>query len=149
MIESLDASPTLGYAEEVKQKIGDRLKNKYITKQEYRYLPENLESPPTPLFYRLPKIHKIFDLFPLLQPIVSGFNSCTCNLSKIVDSFSKFQAQKCRPYIRDTKDFIMTLSSITRIPENSFFTMVVSSLYTNVDPEESTETCFKKLEERK
>ena len=70
------------------------LKNNYTTKQEYNYLSEKLENPRTPLFYGLPKIHKILDLFPSLQLIVSGFNSCTCNFAKFVDSFLKFQAQK-------------------------------------------------------
>ena len=99
--EKLDANPTLIYTKEVKQKIDDMLKNSYITKQEYNYLSENLENPRTPLYYGLPKIHKIFDLFLPLRPIVSGFDSCTCNLSKFVDSFLKFQAQKCKSYIRD------------------------------------------------
>ena len=109
-----------------------------------------MENPRSPLFYGLPKIHKIFDLFPPLRPIVSGFDSCTCNLSKFVDSFLKFQAQKCKSYIRDTKDFLIKLSSIKNIPANSFLvTMDVSSLYTNIDHEEGAEACFKKLEERK
>ena len=126
------------------------LKNNYITKQEYNCLTENLEIPRTLLFYGLPKIHKTFDLFPPFRPIGSGFDSCTCNLSKFVDSFLKFQAQKCKSYIRDTKDFLIKLSSIKNIPENSFLvTMDVSSLCTNIDHEEGAEACFKKLEERK
>ena len=126
------------------------LKNNYIRKQEYNYLAENLKNPRTPLFYGLPKIHKIFDSFPTLRPIVSGFNSCTCNLSKFLDSFLKFQAQQCKSYIRDTKDFLMKLSLIKNIPENSFLvTMDVSSLYINIDHEEGAETGFKKLEEKK
>ena len=64
--EKLDASPTLIYTEEV------MLKNNYITKREYNYLTENLENPQTPLFYGLPKIHKTFDLFPPLRPIISA-----------------------------------------------------------------------------
>ena len=70
--EKLDANPTLIYTEEVKQKIDVMLKNNYITKREYNYLTENLENPQTPLFYGLPKIHKTFDLFPPLRPIVSA-----------------------------------------------------------------------------
>ena len=72
------------------------------------------------------------------------------NLSKFVDSFLKSQAQKCKSYIRDTKDFLMKLLSITNIPENSFLvTMDVSYLYTNIDHEEGAEACFKKLKEKK
>ena len=132
--EKLDANPTLIYTEEEKQK-NDMLRNNYITKQEYNYLAENLKNPRTPLFHGLPKIHKIFHSFPALRPIVSGL---------------KFQAQKCKSYIRDTKDFLMKLSLIKNIPENSFLvTMDISSLYTNTDHEEGAEACFKKLEERK
>ena len=126
------------------------LKNNYETKQEYNFSTEYLENPRTPLFYGLPKIYKIFDLFQLLRPIVFGFNSCTWNLSKFVDSTIKFQAQKCKSYTRGTKDFPIKLSSIKNIPENSFlFTINVSSLYTNIDHEEGAETCLQKLEERK
>ena len=105
--EKLDVNQTLIYTEEVKQKIDGMLKNNYITKWEYNYLVENLKNPRTPLFYGLPKIHKIFEFFPPLRPIVSGFNSCTCNLSKFADSFLKFQAQQCKSYIRDTKVILM------------------------------------------
>ena len=147
--EKLDPNPKLIYSKEVKQK-NDMLKNNYIAKQEHNYLAENLENPRTPLFYGLPKIHKIFDSFQPLRPIVSGFNSCTCNLSKFVDSFLKFQAQQCKSYIRNTKDFLMKLSLIKNIPENSFLvTTDVSSLYTNIDHEYGAEVCFKMLEERK
>ena len=73
--EKLDANPTLTYTKEVKQKIDDMLKHNYITKQEYNYLTENLENTRTSLFYGLPKAHKMFDLFPPLRPIVSGFDS--------------------------------------------------------------------------
>ena len=69
------------------------LNNKYITKQEYRCPTENLEHTQTPLFYGPPKIHKIFNYFPPLQPSASGLNSCNGNLSKFFDSFLKPQAQ--------------------------------------------------------
>ena len=67
----------VSYAEEVKQKIDDMLKINCIAKQEYSYLVENLEIPRIPIFYGLPKMYKIFDSFPPLQPTVSGFNFCT------------------------------------------------------------------------
>ena len=109
---------------------------------------EDFENSRKLLFYGRPKIHKIFDSFPPQRFIVSGFNSCRCNLSEFVDSFLKFQAQKRKYYIRGTKDF--KLLSTKNIPENSFLvTMDVSSLYANIHHEEGAEACFKKLEERK
>ena len=56
--EKLDAKPMLSYVEQSKQKIDDILKKNCITKQKYCYYAKNLENPQTPLFYRLPKIHK-------------------------------------------------------------------------------------------
>ena len=100
----------------LKKKNYDMLNNKYITNPEYRYVTENLENTQTSLFYGLPKIHKIFNSFPSLRPNAPDVNSCTCNLSKFVDSFLKFQALKCKSYIRDTKDFLKKFSSITTIP---------------------------------
>ena len=74
-------------------------------------------------------------------------------MSKFVDSFLKFQAQKCKSYIRDAKVFLIKLSSIKNIPENNFLVPMdvssLSSLYTNIDHKEGAESCFKKLEERK
>ena len=82
--------------------------------------------------------------------MAAGLNSCTCNLSKCVDSFLKFPSQKCKSYIRDTKDVPIKLSPTKNIQDNSFLvTMDVSSLYTNIDHEKGTEACFKKLEESK
>ena len=69
---------------------------------------------------------------------------------KFVDSFLKFQAQKCKSYIKSTKDILIKLSSIKNIPENSFLvTIDVSPLYTNIDHKEGADACLKKLEERK
>ena len=53
-------------------------------------------------------------------------------------------------FVLDIKDFLIKVSSIKNIPENSFLvTMDVSSFYTNTSHEESAEACFKQLEERK
>ena len=91
-LKKLDANLTL-YNGEGQQKIDDMLNNKYITKQEYRCPTENLEHTQTLLFYGPPKIHKIFNYFPPLQPSASNLNSCNGNLSKFFDSFLKPQAQ--------------------------------------------------------
>ena len=108
---------------------------------------EHLDKPRTPVFYGLPKIHKQFNNVPPLQPIVSGYNSCTSRLSEYIDSYLKYQAQRCKSYIRDTKDFLNKLKSITNLPSNSILvTMDVSSLYTNIDHEEGAQACYESLE---
>ena len=40
----------------------------------------------TPAFYGLPKIHKEYENFPSLRPIVAGYNSVTVKLSEYIDS---------------------------------------------------------------
>ena len=85
-----------------------------------------------------------------MRPIVSGYDSCTAKLSEFLDSFLKYQAQRCKSYIKDTKDFLIKLRSFKSIPTNCILvTMDVSSLYTNIDQLEGAEACFQKLEERK
>ena len=85
-----------------------------------------------------------------MRPIVSGFNSCTVKLSEFLDSFLKYQAQRCQSYIKDTKDFLLKLQTLKDLPSNCILvTMDVSSLYTNIDQEEGAEACYEKLEERK
>ena len=67
-----------------------------------------------------------------------------------MQSFLKFQAQKCESHIRDAKDFIIKFPSVTNTSENNFLvTIQVSSLDSNINHEDGSETCFKKLEERK
>ena len=124
-------------------------KNNYISKKELIFLSENLLEPRTPTFYGLPKIHKHFEKFPPLRPIVSGYNTCTNRLSENLDSFLKYQAQRAHSYVHDTKDFLNHLSKVKNLPTNSsLITMDVGSLYTNIDHEEGANACFHHLEKR-
>ena len=127
-----------------------RLKDQnYINEKEFKFLSTNFNSWRIPVFYGLPKIHKLFLSFPPLRPIVSGYNSISSNLSEYLDSYLKFQARLCKSFIRDTNDFLTKLKSIKNIPKNSIFvTMDVSSLYTNIDHEEGAQACYEKLETR-
>lgn len=145
----LDHDENIGNAETIKEEINNLRNNNYINTKEKNKLSEHLDNPRTPLFYGLPKIHKLFDKFPPLRPIVSGYNSCTVRLSEYIDSFLLYQAQRCKSYIKDTKDFLNKLKEITSLPEGTFLvTMDVKSLYTNIDHEEGAEACRLKLEER-
>ena len=126
------------------------LTDELLTKKEHSLLTEHLNEPRTPEFYGLPKIHKMFSNFPPLRPIVSGYKSCSNRLSEYLDSFLKFQAQKCNSYVRDTKDFLNKIIDLQNLPSNStLVTMDVSSLYTNIDHNEGAEACFIKLQTRK
>ena len=66
----------------------------------------------TPLFYGLPKIHKLFNIFPALRPICSGSDGPTKYLSELVDSFLKPLARKSASYVRDSIDFICKTRTI-------------------------------------
>ena len=136
------------FSKEIKKRL-DEL-SEYISDKEKRYLEEDLIKPRTPLFYGLPKIHKVFTNVPPMRPIVSGFCSCTTKLSEFLDSFLKYHAQRCKSYIKDTNQFLLKLQSLKKLPLNTILvTFDVSSLYTNIDQEEGAEACFKKLEQRR
>ena len=123
-----------------------------ISEEESQFITSDTENPRTPLFYGLPKIHKQFDRFPPLRPIVSHVGSCTHRLSEFLDAFLKFQARLVPSFIRDTKQFLQKLEEIKKqnIPKQSILvTMDVSSLYTNIDHEEGAQACFTALEKRK
>ena len=105
-----------------------------------------------PCFYGLPKIHKLFDHFPPLRPICSGYYSSTAKISEFVDAFLKPAAQHSSSYVRDTLDFIRKLE--TQVPihinaNNSFLvSMDVVSLYPNIDHEEGISACEEALNKR-
>lgn len=146
----LEHDPTQNICQEIKHELNEMITNEQINRKEYKFLSKNLEQPRTPIFYGLPKIHKTFFTSPPLRPIISGFNSCTANLSKYLDSFLKFQARKCESYIRDTKDFLIKINNISNLPKDcTLITMDVSSLYTNIDHLEGAEACYEALEKRK
>ena len=124
--------------------------NNYVSEKEYKLLLKHFRSSRTPIFYGLPKIHKFFEKFPPIRPVVSGFNCISASLSEYADSFLKYQAKTCKSYIRDNSDFLLKLKSLSAIPSTSILvTMDVNSLYTNIDHEEGADACYKKLETRK
>ena len=138
----LDYDENMENTEMIKKEIDDLFDNKFINIKEKKTLSEHLDNPRTPLFYGLPKIHKLFDKFPPLRPIVSGYNSCTVRLSEYIDSFLLYQAQRCKSYVKDTKDLLNKLKHIPILPKNTFLvTMDVASLYTNIDHDEGAEAC--------
>jgi hypothetical protein len=148
--EVIDDDPTEILAYDIKLEIQKMMEKEQVSQKESQVIMEHLNEPRLPIFYGLPKIHKTFKSFPPLRPIVSGFNSCTARLSEYLDTFLKFQAQRCKSYLRDTTDFLSKLETIKQLPENSILvTMDVASLYTNIDHEEGAQACFEKLKRRK
>ena len=150
--EEMDSDPTAEYVEKVKSAVDDLKTQDVISEKDVKFLCEHLDEPVVPNFYGLPKIHKSFKKFPPLRPIVSNINSCTRRISEFLDSFLKFQAQRCSSFVKDTKHFLQKIQEINKakLPKQSILvTMDVAALYTNIDHEEGAEACRIKLEQRK
>ena len=98
------------------------------------------------------KYTKSFDRFPPLQPICSGFNSCTSKLSEFVDAFLKPLAQQSPSYIKDTSDFVQKIKTdvapFVTHSKTFLVTMDVSSLYPNIDHQEGIDACENALNTR-
>ena len=102
---------------------------KLLTATHLQFL--TVKNPRTPIFYMLPKIHKINNPG---RPIVSACDSPTEKLSAYIDSFIKPLAQLVPSYIKDTNDFLYKLEQqISQIPHDAYLvTIDVVSLYTNI-----------------
>ena len=86
----------------------------YISEKEYKFLSKHLHSFGTPIFYGLPKIHKLFVRLSPLRPIAPGFNCISTSLPEYVDSL-QYQAKTWKSYIRDTADFLLKFKSLHTI----------------------------------
>lgn len=137
------------FCNRIRDSINELDEKDFITTKESQFLKNDLAQPRIPVFYGLPKIHKLFEVMPPMRPIVSGYKSCTAALSEFLDSFLKHRAQKCKSYIKDTNDFLLKIASLKNLPSHTILvTMDVTSLYTNIDQEEGAESCYKSLEQR-
>ena len=146
--EELSSDPNDTYKTLVETEADIMLQQDLITPQEHAKL---LEGDSTPAFYGLPKLHKVFDAFPLLRPICSGSGCCTKHLSELVDTFLKPAANKLTSYLQDTTDFIRRVKNLSfpSQQKNVFLaTMDVKSLYTNIDQEEGAQACKEHLDKR-
>jgi hypothetical protein len=98
----------------------------------------------TPLFYHLPKIHKVGNP---PRPIISGCDSPTDNISKYLTKIFNPIAQAQDSYIKDTKHLLQIIDSFPPLPENAILvTADVSSLYTNIPHEEGISTILSALD---
>ena len=97
----------------------------------------------TPIFYMLPKIHKVNNPG---RPVVSSVNSHTEKLSAYVDEFLRPIAEKLPSYIRDTSDFIRQLQILGRLPARCYLaTLDVSSLFKSNSPGKRSKVGNEKL----
>lgn len=69
------------------------------------------------------------------RPIISGINSCTCQLSHYIDIYLQDLVRSQESYLKDSDDLIRTLKEIWYEEDYSFITMDVTSLYSNIQPD--------------
>lgn len=107
-------------------------KNKYISNKQLKNL-TNFKAH-CPIFYGLPKIHKIN--IPL-RPIVSQINGPTSSISKYVSELLFVAEREIPDLLKDTTSFL----NLIELNKNNYthtylITMDVTSLYTNIPHEE-------------
>ena len=95
----------------------------------------------TPIFYILPKIHKINNPG---RPVTSSANRHTEKISAYVDEFLRPMAERLPSYIRDMTDFIQRIKVLGKLPVECYLeTLDVLSLYTNIDIDEGLTRTYK------
>ena len=95
------------------------------------------------MLYTLTKIHKPT---PVGQPIISGNDGPSEQISAFMDSILQPIAKSQNSYLKDTTDFINFIER-TPLPESTFLVSLnVTSLYTNIPQEEGMDTVCKAYE---
>lgn len=123
---------TSGHEQVINHCIDDLVKNGEIQDDVAKLLKPAQSR--TPIFYMLPKIHKINHPG---RPVISSVNSHTEKISAYVDEFLRPIAERLPSYIRDTTDFIQRMKFLGKLPVECYLvTLDVSSLYTNIDIDE-------------
>ena len=134
MLNDINTYKTMNFddSKDVKRKadhiIADLTNKGFLNNKQLHYLTDF--SPRCPIFYGLPKIHK---LNVPLRPIVSQINGPTCKINELVDKYL-FVAEKCIPFLlQDTTDYLLLLEKykITQ-PGCILCTLDVTSLYTSI-----------------
>lgn len=96
------------------------------------------DFPRTPVFYVLPKIHKL-GFPPLGRPILAAQGSLHEPISKYIDSFLQPFVKRTRIFIQDTTDFINKVEGVIISSSSLILSFDVVSLYTNILHEELRE----------
>ncbi len=109
-----------------------------------------VDSPITPVFCTLPKIHKALVDTPPGRPIVAATGSLTEKVSAFVDYSIQASLTNLPTYTRHSMDLIKTIQSIKLTNTQRFFvTMDTESLYTNVTFEGGLQAAKSFLEKKK
>ena len=113
----------------ISEQVQRMLTSKEISPKNAEYL--ILETPRTPNFYLLPKIHKN-TIPPPGRPIVSANGCPSERISQFVDHFIQPLVHKLPSYLRDSTHLINLLTGL-RLPDDAILASLdVTSLYTNI-----------------
>ena len=135
--------------ETISKLIQEGFDNGYICKDEYEAL--DPEDKGAARFYEIFKVHKNHPpgSIPPARPIISGNNSITENLSRYVNFHIQHLVHNIPSYLQDTPHFLRTLENQNQngepLKNEILVTIDVSSLYTNISPQEGIEEVRKFL----
>ena len=129
-----DENLTIHHHSLVQELILEMFNKKIISEQTFKFLSKGGKR--TSIFYLLPKIHKNLTN-PPGRPIVSSVDCPTERISMMLDLILQPLLLDTKTYIKDTPDFLRKLEELEILPEENFFTLDVTSLYTNIPLEES------------
>ena len=108
-------NPTKSHEETIK-KVIDKFKSKdLIDKKIAGSLIPHKAKPPR--YYILPKIHKANNSG---RPVISSLPLHTSETSRFIDHHLQPKVKEIKPCVKDTTDFINSITSQLNIPGNSF-----------------------------
>lgn len=103
-----------------------------------------IQYPKPASFYLLPKVHKVFHIFPPGRPISSTCNSINRNVSAYVDFTLKPIMCNIPGILLDTTHFLHVLDSIQLEPNKTYalITYDIDSMYTNLNVNRCKQFCM-------
>ena len=91
-------------------------------------------EPRCPIFYGIPKIHKINNP---LRPIVSQINGPTSRINELVDKLLTVAEKNIPHLLQDTTAFLQLIDKHKQCPPNTYLVVMdIVSLYTNIPQDE-------------
>ena len=133
---------TLEHHSLVQDLVTELFNKKLISEQTFKFLSTGGKR--TSIFYLLPKIHKNL-VNPPGRPIVSSVDCPTERISMMLDIILQPLLLETKSYIKDTPDFLTKIEELIILETENFFTLDVSSLYTNIPLEESLDIMEKEF----
>ena len=141
---SLDHNPTLEYAKQVSDVVGEMLTGGLISEKNFNYL--LVDQPKAGRFYLLPKIHKAGNPG---RSIVSANGHPREKISEFVDLHLQPHVQNLPSYLQDTTDFLRKQDALSPLPPDTLLvSMDVTSLYTNITHQDGIQACEEVWETR-